>query len=231
MKISICIPTYDKENQNIQLIKKCVESCLLQDYLNFDIIISDHSSDDGVVNLVNEYNTNKINYYRYVEHVGEPAYNTNNAIKKSDSDYIKIMNQDDYFSQKDSLTKMANECKNNRWSLISFVHLDNDTNNLYNPMKPKITDDGTHLLYGINTVGCPSVGLFPNNNFFDTNVSYMIDCELWYNLFKKYGSPGIVEDFGLIIRTGSHNLTSKLQLESDYMIKKDIEYVKQKYKI
>jgi glycosyltransferase involved in cell wall biosynthesis len=229
IKVSICIPTYDKNGSNLNFIENCINSCISQDYENFNIVVSDHSPYDGVHNLLKKYDTNKIKYFKYEENLGWPAHNTNNAIKKSDGDLIKIMNQDDYFSSINALTKMVEITENNKWSLISFTHLDNDTNKMYNPMTPKINGDGSHLLLGINTVGCPSVGLFPNDNYFDPYVTYMIDCELWYKLYKKYGEPGVVNDYGLIIRTGSHNLTSLLKNESNEMMQKDINYLKQKY--
>jgi glycosyltransferase involved in cell wall biosynthesis len=231
MKVSICIPTYDKDGSNLSFIEECIVTCIMQDYNNFDIIVSDHSPSDNVFNLVQKINNNKIKYFKYNDNIGWPAHNTNNAISKSDGDLIKIMNQDDYFLSSDALSKMVKELKNNKWSLISFKHIDNESKQIYNPMTPRIMEDGTHLLGGINTIGCPSVGLFPNGNFFDVGVTYMIDCELWYHLFKKYGHPGIVSDYGLMIRTGKHNLTSQLENESEMMLRKDINYVKQKYNI
>jgi glycosyltransferase involved in cell wall biosynthesis len=216
---------------NINLIEKCILSCLFQDYGNYEIIVSDHSPTNFVKDLIKKLNTDKIKYYRYYENIGLPAYNTNNAIRLSLGDYIKIMNQDDYFYNGDTLTKMVNKINNNNWVLSGFIHYDTESKNYYNRMTPKIEGDGKHLLNGINTIGCPSVGMFPKDNFFDTNVEYMIDCELWYHLFKKYGYPEIVDDSNIVIVTGNHNLTSQLIDVSKEMIKKDKIYCYKKYKL
>jgi len=231
MKVSICIPTYDNNGNNINFIEKCIKSCLIQNYINYEIIISDHSKTDNIEKLVVKLNNEKIKYIKNENNIGLPAFNTNNAINLSTGDYIKIMNQDDYFYDEKSLSKMVNASNGNDWILTSFIHYNNDTKTFYNHMKPKINGNGAHLLEGINTIGCPSVGMFPKDNFFDTNVTYMIDCELWYHLFKKYGYPKVTEDIGVVIVTGSHNLTSQLMNESQNMILKDKNYCFTKYKI
>lgn len=231
MKVSVCIPSYDENGNNLNLIKDCLDSCLIQDYDDFEIIISDHSSNNNVFDLVTGINSDKITYLKYEENLGKPAFNTNNAILNSRGDLIKIMNQDDYFLNSTVLTKMVKKTKQDNWSIISFIHLDEDSKSFYNPMVPKLMTDGTHLLRGVNTIGCPSVGLFPKGNLFDTNVVYMIDCELWYKLFKKYGEPFIIDEQGIVIRTGNHNLTSKLQNQSIELINKDTKYLIEKYKL
>ena len=55
MKVSICIPTYDKNGENIEFIKECINSCLFQDYDDFEIIISDHSKSETVKNFIVGY--------------------------------------------------------------------------------------------------------------------------------------------------------------------------------
>jgi glycosyltransferase involved in cell wall biosynthesis len=231
MKISICIPTYDNNGNNLKLIDRCIKSCLDQDYHNFEIIISDHSKTNNLKDHVDSYNTDKIKYFKNENNIGLPSFNTNNAINLSTGDYIKIMNQDDYFYNETTLSKMVNKSSGNDWVVSSFMHFDNDENVFYNVINPKINDDGIHLLNGVNTIGCPSVGMFPKDNFFDTNVIYMIDCELWYHLFKKYGQPKILNEIGIIIVTGRHNLTSQLINDSGSMILQDKNYCYKKYKI
>lgn len=231
MKVSICIPTYDSDNSNIEYIKECLESCLIQNYVDFEIVVSDHSPTDSVRILLSNYNCDNIKYFKYTENIGYPAHNTNNAISNSDGDLIKIMNQDDYFINSSALSKMVDGAKTNKWSLTSFVHLNDITKEIYHPMIPRLPDDDKDLLKGINTIGCPSVGLFPKENIFDTNVMYMIDCDLWYNLYRKYGNPAIITDYDLVIRMGEHNLTFKLREKQQQMIDNDINYLNKKYQI
>jgi hypothetical protein len=83
----------------------------------------------------------------------------------------------------------------------------------------------------VNTIGCPSVGLIPKGELIDVDVTYMIDCELWYRLFNKFGYPGIVNDHNIIIVMGEHKLSTNLINDSKAMILKDKDYCYKKYKL
>lgn len=98
-------------------------------------------------------------------------------------------------------------------------------------MIPKIVGNGTHLIYGQNFVGCPSVALIPKEEYFDTNVMYMIDCELWYRLYIKYGNPGILENHKIVVGHGDHQLTSQWESKKNEMLQQDINYCKSKFKV
>jgi hypothetical protein len=231
MKVSICIPTYDKNGENIEFIKECINSCLFQDYDDFEIIISDHSKSETVKNFIVGYKNDKIKYFKNLNNVGSPAYNTNNAIENSQGDLIKIMNQDDFFLKSNTLSNMVNLCHKNSWVTSPFTHLNQKTGQFFNNMISKINGDGTHLLNAVNTVGCPSVGIFPKGIVFDTNITYMIDCELWYQLFLKYGHPKNTDEIGIVIRVGNHSLTSQWESESVNMIENEKNYCKTKYQL
>lgn len=230
-KVSICIPTYDSDGINLPLINKNLKSCITQNYNNYEIIVSDHSPNDNVKKLIDGLNTDKIKYLKNPNNIGYPAHNTNNAILNSTGEFIKIMNQDDYFNNESVLTNMVSLLGKHKWVLNGFTHQKSNTEIYYSPIIPKINGDGKHLLEGVNTVGCPSVGLIPKGELIDVDVIYMIDCELWYRLFVKYGNPGVVNDHDIIIVMGDHNLSTKLINDSKSMILKDKDYCYKKYKI
>jgi glycosyltransferase involved in cell wall biosynthesis len=225
MKISVCIPTYEANGQGVFFLKKNIDSILSQTYTNFEIIVSDHSTDNEIKNYISSLKNERINYLRYTENIGWPAFNTNNAIKNSTGDYIKLMNLDDYIEGPDTFEMMISILKEGyKWLISGCKHYDYNTEIFYNPIIPRIEGDGTHLLKGVNYVGCPSVGLIPKNEFFDTNVKYMIDCEIWYRLFKKYGYPGVLKDYRIVIGMGSHTLTNQLVAKHTEWLNDDIKY-------
>lgn len=87
---------------------------------------------------------------------------------------------------------------------------------------------GNALKNGINTLGCPSVSMFVNdNNFFDVNINYMIDCELFFTLYNKYGKPHIIEDKILVIRNWFGNL-DKDMAQNKKLLENDIQYLNQR---
>lgn len=231
-KISICIPTYEAKGMGVELLSSNINSILHQTYKNYEIVISDHSINDDIKNYIIGLDNPNIKYIKNIDNIGWPSYNTNNAINNSSGDYIKLMNQDDFFKDDDSLDIIVNKLKEgHKWVLCGFTHKNLSTGDFFNTIIPSIKGDGNHLLLGQNTIGCPSVGLIPKNEFFDVNVIYMIDCELWYQMFRKYGYPGVVEDIKIVIGVGNHTLTSQLTEKQNEWLSQDIKYCKNKYNI
>jgi glycosyltransferase involved in cell wall biosynthesis len=230
-KISICIPTYEVGGRGVLLLNNLINSILIQEYTNFEIVISDQSINNDIEEYINSLCLSNLRYFKYLDNLGSPTYNTNNAVEKSLGDYIKIMFMDDYFEDQTVLTQMVFGLETSEWVLCGFKHKNIDSDILYNPIIPRIDGDGKHLLYGLNYIGCPSVCLIPKNIFFDTEVKYMFDCELWYRLFIIYGTPKIINEHKIIVTTGNHSLTHQLSSKYDEMLKTDILYCKNKFNL
>jgi glycosyltransferase involved in cell wall biosynthesis len=231
-KISVCIPTYEANGKGVEFLTKNIESILSQTYKNLEIIVSDHSKNDEIQNYVTGLKKDNVKYLRYSENIGWPAHNTNNAIKHSTGDYIKLMNLDDFIQGEDSIQLMVDLLSNgSKWVISGCIHYNYETGDWTNPIIPRIEDDGKHLIKGINYVGCPSVGLIPRDEFLDPEVLYMIDCELWYRIFLKYGYPGVLKDHRIVIGIGDHTLTSQLVSKHSEWLTKDIEYCNKKFLI
>ena len=107
-KISVCIPSYEANGRGVEFIDKNVQSILSQTYKNIEIVISDHSKDDAIENHIKGLELDNIVYLRNTENIGFPAHNTNNAIKNSSGDFIKLMNLDDFIIGEDELQLIVN---------------------------------------------------------------------------------------------------------------------------
>lgn len=103
-KVSICIPAYKQP----ELLKKLLESILIQTYVDYEIIVTDDTSDSSIEEVCKEYLSKNINlkYIKNVERKGTPE-NWNEAIRHANGEYIKIMHHDDWFLSKDSLAKFV----------------------------------------------------------------------------------------------------------------------------
>jgi glycosyltransferase involved in cell wall biosynthesis len=88
--ISVCIATYNGE----KFIKEQLDSILIQ--LNFDdeIIISDDSSTDRTIEIIESYNENRIKLLKNNTFCN-PIFNIENALKLVKGDYIFLADQDD----------------------------------------------------------------------------------------------------------------------------------------
>ena len=58
--VSICIPTYEMNGIGSSFLQKGLNSILRQTYKNIEVVISDHSQDDEIKNIVLSYD-NKLN--------------------------------------------------------------------------------------------------------------------------------------------------------------------------
>lgn len=93
---SIIIPVYNSENT----ILKCIESCLMQTYENFEIIIVDDCSADNTVALIQEYiQTHGINniFVNQLKYNQGPSVARNKGIELAQGDFIALLDSDDYF--------------------------------------------------------------------------------------------------------------------------------------
>ena len=72
-KYSIVIPMYNREN----LISRALNSCLQQEYADFEIIVIDDCSTDNSINVVKGFQDSRINLVRHEKNMGVgPARNT-----------------------------------------------------------------------------------------------------------------------------------------------------------
>ncbi len=117
--VSIGLPVYNGENY----LRQALDSLLMQDYTNFELIISDNASTDRTREICFEYTTkdNRIKYYRNQINTGAPA-NFNRVFELSSGDYFMWASHDDYrepsyiskclnaFSASDKIVLVGAEC-------------------------------------------------------------------------------------------------------------------------
>ncbi|NLR92501.1 glycosyltransferase family 2 protein [Flammeovirga agarivorans] len=86
---SIIIPCYNRAN----FIKKTLESVLIQDFNNFEIIIVDDGSFDNTKEIIDSFGDSKLRYYwKENEERGEAR---NFGIRKAKGKYIVFLDSDD----------------------------------------------------------------------------------------------------------------------------------------
>lgn len=90
--VSICIPTY---NGN-KFISEALESAINQTYGNLEIIISDDSSKDKTLDIVESFKQKTNITIKIFKHIPNGiGANWNNCLKKAKGEYIKFLFQDD----------------------------------------------------------------------------------------------------------------------------------------
>lgn len=229
LKISICVPTWEQYKKGVIFLKELFDTIKKQTYKNFDVIISDHSIGDDIHSLVKIYNKSfDIKYIKNTNNRGNGPANTNSSIKNANGDIIKIMFQDDLFFNNKSLQIINDTFKNNNcdW-LVNGCNHTTDGKTFNREMVPSWNDK---ILEGVNTISSPSVLSFKNNNnipLFDEDLVMLMDCEYYYQLYKKYGLPFIVKDVLISNRMHKHQISAMYNRS----LQQEINHVKIKHEV
>jgi glycosyltransferase involved in cell wall biosynthesis len=183
-KVSICIPTY---KQTLHL-KKALDSITIQNFQDFEIIISDDTQDDSIKNLLQSYKfNNDIRYFHNTPALGSPE-NWNYAISKANGEYIKILHHDDYFTSSSSLRKFVALLDNNPNASFAFsgsevemlAHNKIIKSHCSKQAQQLISKKPSELLI-TNHIGAPSSTIVRKANMiqFDKNMKWLVDVD-WY---------------------------------------------------
>ena len=217
---SIAIPCWDIKGKGVEYLEYSFNILAQQTFTDFNVIISDHSLDDNIKNLCQDWSTLlNIKYIKNDVGRGTIAPNLNVAINNSDGKYIKILFQDDFLYDVDSLenihTAIQNDLEKN-WIITACTHT-RDCINLYDTMIPFYHD---RIHEGTNTISCPTVLTIKNSNplLFDESLNWLVDVEYYKRLFNTYGDPIVINEVCAVNRDAeirTTNLISEAQKQEE----------------
>lgn len=102
IKFSILVPAFETQPEYMDAL---IQSCLVQTYEDWELIIADGSTDDVVKDTVDKYQDARIRYVRLEQNEGI-AGNTNRAVGLATGDYHGLLDHDDMLTP-DALYEMA----------------------------------------------------------------------------------------------------------------------------
>jgi len=194
--ISICIPAYNRTNYLDRLLK----SIEIQNFKDFEIIISDDSLNNSVKDLILNYNSVlNIHYFKNTPSLGTPA-NWNFAISKANGNWIKIMHDDDWFANENSLSIFAENI--NLDTKFIFCPYNNfiEKNGNYQLQEPSIKFKkrvlrNPMILIAKNEIGPPSVTLFHKSitEKYDDRLKWRVDQEYYIRIIKQLGDFKVID--------------------------------------
>lgn len=189
-KVSICIPAYKQPDY----LRRTLQSVVMQDYEDYEVIITDDSSDDSVKDVVAEFSENvRIRYHKNIERKGSPG-NWNEAIRRASGEYIKILHHDDWFTQKDSLHKFVNLLDYDESAYFAFCSTyacdaDQHVKYLHHPVKSQLSllKKEPLSLFNGNFIGTPSTTIFRKNPdlCFDENLKWVVDIDFYISMLER----------------------------------------------
>lgn len=227
--VSICIPAYEMQGHGEEMLKQLLNSIDQQTFKNYEIVVSDHSVDDKLLELCKK--NPKIVYIKNTEHRGSSSQNINKAVDNSRGLFIKPMFQDDLFFNEKSLEEMVKvqESFNSDWVACGCLHYKNSIKELfYN--HPATWINPEKLALGNNSIGSPSCILYKNCHLrFDEELLWLMDCDFYYSLSRKCGSPAIMHSTGIVNRIWESSVTNSLVTEQ--LKHNEYIWVREKWKI
>ena len=137
---SIVTPVYNR----CDTLKRCIDSVLNQDFVDFEHIIIDDGSTDASFSIANSYAKidERIKVYRFDINKGTNA-GRNFAIKKATKAFVIILDSDDYFVE-NALNSIVSIIKNNQ-SYKHYLFAADDMMPSYN--KNVLLNNQTNILH------------------------------------------------------------------------------------
>jgi dTDP-4-dehydrorhamnose reductase len=225
---SIAIPTYGYNGRGVEFLDHSLEIIYKQTFKNYEVIISDHSTDDTIKNVYDKWKDKlNIKFYSNDKGRGIISPNINNAMKYCNGKWIKVLFQDDFLYDENSLQIQHDFINNNsniKWFMTKFYH-SNTGKDYYRLYQPKWMDN---QWTGNNLMGCPS-GLTIRNRdlfFFDEGLNWLMDVDYYQRMFIKYGKPHILDVTTAVNRTWGDRLTDTIPQS---LKDKEFNMLKEKY--
>lgn len=187
--ISICIPSYN----NPAALRRCVESVLMQDHKDFELIISDDSDNPETTNMLASMSIPGLIYHRNPKPLGSPA-NWNHAIQLATRPYVKMLHHDDEFLHPGALAQFAQAALQHpnaglifSSSCTRFLKSGNEALNVCTGTQLKRIRKEPEFLFFRNCIGAPSVTLFKKEGRanFDTRLKWLVDVEFYISRLKQ----------------------------------------------
>jgi len=193
MLINILLPIHNLEY--IFLLNN-LKSIFMQTYQDYLIIITDQNESNEMEQFIN----NNILIQKYIHKIKYIksdkkgwSNNHNNGLLHCNGDLIRIMHYDNYFIIPNALENIINIFKddNVNWCVSTYIHC--KEGNFTNIHIPKYTDN---IIVGHNYIGDPSCLTIRNKNlqYFDDNLTFMVDCDYYKRLHDLYGNPYVINN-------------------------------------
>jgi len=213
---SIAIPAFGYAGKGAEFLIFNLDILKKQTFKNFEVVISDHSTDNTIVDVLSMYSKYDLNivYVSNEQGRGFISPNLNVAMRSCTGKWIKILFQDDFLYDENSLQIQADELESQpdiKWAMTTFYHSNTGTD-FYRYFVPRWND----LIWtGNNTMGCPSGMTLRNEDIipFDETLNWLVDVDHYKKMFDKHGGPYIIDKPTYVNRTHGTGLSSTTPME------------------
>lgn len=181
--ISICIPAYKR----VEYLSRLLHSIAEQEFQDFEVILTDDSPDPSVKQLADQFSSRfSLRYLKNEPALGTPE-NWNEGMRNARGEWIKLIHDDDWFSDSKSLGRYAAAAGSNPEALIiapyTNVFLDEEREQTVFPENWRIRkiEKVPFALIARNCIGPPSVIMHRNDGklFYDKATKWVVDIDFY----------------------------------------------------
>lgn len=199
-KISICIPAYKRT----LYLERLLESISGQNYKDFEVIVTDDTPGDEVRDLCGLYKNRFVLYYiKNPLQLGTPE-NWNESVRHANGEWIKMMHDDDWFANENSLAAFVHAVKENDslnffYSAYTNVFENGGRQAVYiNSFRKRMLRQNPVSLFSKNVIGPPSVTLVRNDKkiWYDNKTKWIVDIDFYIQYLRN--NPSFYIDKPLI---------------------------------
>ncbi|MDE3185662.1 MAG: glycosyltransferase family 2 protein [Bacteroidota bacterium] len=233
--ISICIPAY----KHVEYLQRLLDSLLTQTYRDYEIVITDDSPDDSVAELIEKYQSKKeIRYYKNAQPLGTPE-NWNEAIRKANGEWIKIMHNDDWFASDNALQVFYQNIQQHPSAVFffsAFQNVEADTGKKQ-MVKLSYTDkkffesNPYHLLKKVY-VGNPSCTIVRKDLdiWYDKRYKFIVDFDYYIRVIQQTKMPVYIDEVLLNIGFHSGQVTGYTKYNPSVQLPENITFLNEQKK-
>lgn len=226
MRFSVLITSYECYGKGEQLLQENLITVFSQTYRPLQCIVSDHSRDNKIENMIKTLNTNGVDfiYVRYSENYGSPCHNWNNALKYSTGDYIHYMAMDERYASETSVQGVVDFMKISSAKWIACYQLVDPMNTTYIPR-------WNNNILQVNTIGGPATIVIDKSLkdiTLDPQFIWYLDTDWYFRLYQAAGHPVIYNSIFFIGRIHEFQLTNTVCSNPD-LVKCENERMVTKY--
>lgn len=190
--VSICIPAYN----NPKGLGRLLDSLMKQDFDDYEVIITDDSSNDEVKRLSAQYQAHisSLRYFKNNDVAGSPE-NWNRATSLAKGSYIKIMHHDDWMLEQSSLSAFVEAAKRHAdepvfiFSSSKAINPKGRAVGTNSPSEEVVRSIATNPIRLIlaNYIGAPSAVMYTNKKKlkFDRNLIWLVDVDFYISLISS----------------------------------------------
>lgn len=223
--VSIAIVTYNQKGY----LRECIESCLEQNYPNFEIVIADDCSTDGTQDMLREYEAAYQSKFilRLAEKNQGITPNSNAAHFACSGKYIAWMGGDDLMLP-GKITKQVEFMENNPDCTICYHNLDvfdSKTDKTLYFFNDKLKLNGnikTAIRYGTFNGACSNIVRAEKTpvHGFDNRLPVASDWLYWVETLSNGGTINYIDDVLGRYRRHSNNITRK----EDFVTQNELDH-------